>query len=76
MSLLNLNELPKVGEAVNYQHRGGTFQMVVKEARIRYGKIDVFISPVAGDGGFWVRYDGLKAETPVTADELIASANA
>lgn len=57
--MLNLDTLPKKGEAVTFKHRGAEFQMVINNARLRYGQIDVEISPVAGSGAFWVRYDNL-----------------
>ena len=63
MSMLNLENLPKKGEIVTFKHRGASFQMTVVNARIRYGKIDAELSPVNGEGSFWVRYDLLNAET-------------
>ena len=70
--LLNLDNLPKKGEAVTFVFRGTRFQMVVNEARIRYGQIDVRISPVAGEGSFWVRYDSVKKNTESVLDTVNA----
>lgn len=66
MTSLNLDNIPKKGEALTYKTRGASFQMIVQDARIRYGKIDVLVSPLAGSGAFWVRYDNLKQPTTVT----------
>lgn len=68
MANLDLDKLPKKGESFNFTHRGASFQMTVLNARIRYGQIDVLIAPVAGDGSFWVRYEG----KPVEAETVVA----
>lgn len=64
---IDLNTLPKVGEAVTFQHKGASIQMTVQNARIRYGQIDVLLSPVAGEGSFWVTYASVKKQTPIDA---------
>lgn len=76
--LLNLDNLPKKGESVTFKTRGATFQMVIENARIRYGKIDVLVSPVAGTGSFWVRYDNLKGTTTLgdTVEDTLDKINA
>ncbi len=70
--IIDLNSLPKKGEAVLFNHRGASIQMVVENARIRYGQIDVLLSPVAGTGSFWVTYASVKA-TPTPIDTALAS---
>lgn len=62
---IDLNSLPKVGEAVLFKHKGASIQMTVQNARIRYGQVDVLLSPVAGTGSFWVTYASVK--TPIDA---------
>lgn len=52
---LDLNNLPKVGEVLSFNHKGATFQVTVKNARIRYGNIDALVSPVNGTGEFWLQ---------------------
>ena len=69
MNTLNLDTLPKKGESVVFKHRGATFQVVIQNARIRYGQIDVEISPVAGTGSFWVKYEGL-VNTDTVGEQL------
>lgn len=67
---LNLDNLPKKGDAFTFKHRGASFQMVITNARIRYGQIDVQVSPVAGDGGFWVRYEKTATPSEVVEEAL------
>jgi hypothetical protein len=75
--MLNLDTLPKKGESVTFVLRGARFDMTIQEARIRYGDIDVRISPVAGTGSFWVRYNSVKKnsqpeiELPDTETSLV-----
>jgi hypothetical protein len=75
--MLNLDNLPKKGENVTFVLRGARFDMTIQEARIRYGDIDVRISPVSGTGSFWVRYASVKKNssveslTPEQEDSLI-----
>lgn len=64
MQNLNLENLPKVGSIFLFNHRGASFNMKVMNARIRYGNIDVLVSPVDGDGSFWVKYDNATVLTP------------
>lgn len=70
MVALTLDKLPKKGEVHTYIHRGVRFEMKVVDARIRYGKIDVALTPVNGSGAFWVRYDNLlkNSETETSTD--------
>ena len=67
--MLDLNNLPQKGKAVIFKHRGAEFQMTILNARIRYNKVDVEISPVAGTGSFWVEYAGLT-ETDTVGEKL------
>jgi hypothetical protein len=52
---LDLNNLPKVGDVINFEHKGASFPMTVKNARIRYGNIDALVTPVNGSGEFWLQ---------------------
>lgn len=70
--LLNLDNVPKKGETVTFVLRGARFDMVIQEARIRYGDIDVRISPVAGSGAFWVRYSSVKKNSESVLDTVNA----
>ena len=67
--MLDLDNLPKKGQQVTYKHRGASFVMTIVEARIRYGKIDVALSPVNGTGAFWVRFDKLN-DTDTVGEQL------
>jgi hypothetical protein len=66
MVAINLEKLPKRGEVHTYVHRNVRFEMKIVDARIRYGKVDVSLTPVNGSGELWVRYDNLlkNAEAP------------
>lgn len=70
---INLDNLPKKGTLVTFKHRGATFQMTVQNARTRYGKIDVLLSPISGTGSFWVEYREQKSSTTInqTAGEQV-----
>lgn len=61
--MLNLDNVPKRGENVTFVLRGARFNMRIEEARIRYGDIDVRITPLSGEGSFWVRYSSIKKNT-------------
>lgn len=67
MKNLDLANLPKVGDKYVFNHRGAGFVTTIGEARIRYGVLDVYITPVGGFGGFWVRYDSPVTATPELA---------
>lgn len=69
MAEINLDNLPKKGEVVTFQHRGASFQMRITNARIRYGQIDVQIAPVDGAGSFWVTYASLTKTTASKVNE-------
>ena len=68
--MLDLDNLPQKGKVVTYKHRGAEFQMTIVEARIRYGKIDVALQPVNGNGAFWVRFDKLNDSTDTVGEQL------
>jgi len=73
--LLNLDTLPKKGETVTFVLRGARFDMKIEEARIRYGDIDVRISPVSGTGSFWVRYNSVKKNSTLVVETENAEAS-
>jgi len=50
--------------------------MTIVEARIRYGKIDVALSPVNGTGAFWVRFDKLNDSSVLPELAELAGVNA
>ncbi len=61
MANLDLDSLPSKGEPVVFKHKGAEFDMVVTNARIRYGQVDVQIAPfTAGRGSFWVTYESVR----------------
>jgi len=74
MANIDLDSLPKKGEAVTFTHRGAHIQMIVENARIRYGQIDVLLSPVAGSGSFWVTYASVKTMNDVSAPTPVEQA--
>ena len=64
--MLSLDNLPKNGTVTDYEHRGAKFPVTITSSRVRYGQIDVELTPVNGTGHFWVRYDSLaKTATQV-----------
>lgn len=70
--MLNLDNVPQNNTVVEYKHRGATFTMRITSSRVRYGQIDVQLTPVDGTGSFWVRYDSLLSKTlDKTASEVI-----
>ncbi len=70
---IDLDSMPKRGEAVLFNHRGASIQMIVENARIRYGQVDVKLSPVAGTGSFWVTYASVKTVTATPVESALAS---
>jgi hypothetical protein len=74
MANLDLDSLPKKGEAVIFNHRGASIQMIVENARIRYGQVDVLLSPVAGSGTFWVTYASVKTSNDTNAPTPVEKA--
>ena len=72
MTNLNLDTLPKKGDTFVFKLRGAEFYMTIENARIRYGQVDVLISPVAGKGSFWVRYESTATPEVVKEEALVA----
>jgi hypothetical protein len=72
IKMLNLDNVPQNGQKVVYQHRGASFNMTVTGSRVRYGQIDVQLTPLEGIGSFWVRADSVGLGQP-TATQTIAS---
>lgn len=68
--MLDLKNLPRKNQLVTYKNRGAEFQMRILEARVRYGQIDVHLTPINGTGSFWVRYDSVKVVTPMLPTEV------
>lgn len=60
MLKIDLNNLPRKNDKVSLTLRGAKFDMIVNDARIRYGQVDVELTPVSGTGTFWVRYDSVN----------------
>lgn len=55
MKSFNLDELANlVGKEFRYNVRGAEFLVTASDARIRYGTLDLLVSPVSGAGSFWV----------------------
>ncbi len=74
MANLDLDSLPSKGEAVVFQHKGASFDMVVTNARIRYGQVDVQIAPLSnGHGSFWVTYESVKIMNDSVVEKALAS---
>ncbi len=73
--MINLDNMPKNGTAVTFKHRGASFQMIIESARIRYGQVDVKLSPIAGEGAFWVKYDTLNTTTEETVTPVEQALN-
>jgi len=74
MSNLDLDSLPKKGESVLFLHKGVTFPMTVTNARIRYGQVDVQVTPVLGEGSMWVTYNSVKIANTDNAPNVVEKA--
>ncbi|HYE29914.1 MAG TPA: hypothetical protein VEH27_00665 [Methylomirabilota bacterium] len=55
-----LNQAALLGQPVNYQVNGLTFECVVRDVREVWGKPQVQIEPVSGSGLKWVDLSSVK----------------
>jgi len=54
MALASQTDLHQyINKRVEVYHRGAWFACTVIDARVRFGEIDVLLTPVEGEGSFW-----------------------
>ena len=51
---------PYVGKRGQYLHKGLRWPVDILDSRARYGRIDVLITPIGGEGSIWVDCDSVK----------------